>query len=286
VDQIKQDYVAVQLAEQYDIKLDDEDKKKVEEKIAEFKAKYGSEEEFNKVLKQACLTPELYQRLMEQSQLYQKVEDSLLKSGGKLATTKEDFKNIVQDTGKYSRVVHILIPYYSQVEIKDESVKSAYEGYSLYQKGNAKQAAFNELTEDEKNSVKEASKKVANEVLAKAKNGDDFDQLVKEYGWDPGMEATPTGYYVNQDTSFVKEFKDTCFKLQLNEISDLVESTSYGWFIIKRLPVDMDYVEKNIDSLIEDYDMPRINKLYNEMIEKMEVKKNDYIDKMKPDSLT
>ena len=286
VDQIKQDYVAVQLAEQYDIKLDDEDKKKVEEKIAEFKAKYGSEEEFNKVLKQACLTPELYQRLMEQSQLYQKVEDSLLKSGGKLATTKEDFKNIVQDTGKYSRVVHILIPYYSQVEIKDESIKSAYEGYSLYQKGNAKQAAFNELTEDEKNSVKEASKKVADEVLAKAKNGDDFDQLVKEYGWDPGMEATPTGYYVNQDTSFVQEFKDTCFKLQLNEISDLVESTSYGWFIIKRLPVDMDYVEKNIDSLIQDYDMPRINKLYNEMIEKMEVKKNDYIDKMKPDSLT
>lgn len=286
VDQIKQDYVAIQLAEQYDIKLDDQDIKEVDEKIEEFKAKYGSEEEFNKVLKQACLSPELYKKMMQQSKLYQKVEDALFKSGGKLATSKDDFKTIVQDTTKYSRVIHILIPYYCQAEITDETAKSAYESYSLYQKGNAKQDAYNALTDDEKNTVKEASKKLADEVLAKAKNGDDFEQLIKEYGWDPGMETSPTGYYVNQETSFVKEFKDTCFTLKVDEISDLVESTSYGWFIIKRLPVDMNYVENNIDSLIEDYDMPRINQLYNDMISKMEVTKNDYIDKMKPDSLT
>lgn len=286
LDQIKQDFVAFQLAEQYDIKLDEEDQKAIDDKINEFKLKYGSEEEFNEVLKSACLTPELYKKMMEHSQLYQKVENTLLVSGGKLATPKDEFKKIVQDPAKYSRVIHILIPYYCQAEIKDETVKTEYESYSLYQKGNAKQNAYNDLAEEDKEKVKEASKKLAEEVLAKAKNGDDFEQLMKEYGWDPGMESMPTGYYVNQDTSFVQEFKDTCFKLKENEISNLVESASYGWFIIKRLPVDMEYVEKNIDSLINDYDMPRINKLYTDMIEKMEVKKNDYLDKMKPDSLT
>lgn len=286
IEQIKQDFVAFQLAEEYGIELTDEDMKTIDKKIDEDKLKYATEEEFNKALKAACLNPELYRRMMEHAQLYQKVETELLVSGGKLATPADEFKKIVQDTEKYSRVVHILIPYYSQAEITDESVKKAYESYSLYKKGNAKQEAFNALSEDEKKKVKEASKKVADEVLAKAKAGDDFSMLIKEYGWDPGMEAEPTGYYVNQDTSFVEEFKDMCFKLKVDEISELVESDSYGWFIIKRLPVDMEYVEKNIDSLINDYDTPRINKLYMDIIEKMDVKEHEYISKMKPDSLT
>ena len=76
---------------------------------------------------------------------------------------------------------------------------------------------------------------------------------------------------LNKNTSFVQEFKDAAFKLKENEISGLVENNSYGWFIIKRLPVDMDYVDKNIENMIKEYDTPKISELYNERTEKMEV---------------
>ena len=65
-----------------------------------------------------------------------------------------------------------------------------------------------------------------------------------------------------------------------------MESTEYGWFIIKRLPVDMDYVEKNIDSLIVEYDSPAVSKLYSEIMEKMEVSYNDIYEKLTPQSIT
>lgn len=123
-------------------------------------------------------------------------------------------------------------------------------------------------------------------MLDKAKSGEDFDKLIKEYGWDPGMETYEQGYYMNRNSNFVDEFKNAGFKLKENEVSDLVESTEYGWFIIKRLPVDMDYVEKNIDSLIVEYDSPAVSKLYSEIMEKMEVSYNDIYEKLTPQSIT
>ena len=77
-----------------------------------------------------------------------------------------------------------------------------------------------------------------------------------------------------------------CIKLKENEISGLVENNSYGWFIIKRLPVDMDYVEKNIENMIKEYDTPKISELYNERTEKMKVVYDEIFDKITADSIT
>ncbi|MBR1384418.1 MAG: peptidylprolyl isomerase [Ruminococcus sp.] len=286
VSQLKQDLVSRHLAQENGIELDEEDMKKIESKIDEVKSTFETEEDFNEALKKACLTYDVYLEMQKLSALYDKVEAQLLTNGGKYSTSEEDFKKIVQDPEQYTRVIHILIPYYSQAEITDDSVAGEYESYTLYQKGNAKQEAYNALSEEEQEKVKEASKKVAEEVLEKVKNGEDFAKLVAEYGWDPGMESSPDGYYINQNTSFVEEFKTKSFELAENETSDLVENSSYGWFIIKRLPIDMEYVENNLETLISEYDTPQINQLFSDTINNMEVVTTEYYDKLTSDSIT
>lgn len=284
VKNIKNEFVAQDLAKENNITLTDDDKEDIDAQIKKVQSNYESEEDYKTALKQSYLTEDLYKKMLEYSKIYEKVDSTLFKNEGKYATKKDDFKKIVQDTDEYARVIHILIPYECQAEITDDT--DSYESASLSEKLTAKKNAYNALSEDEQAKAKESAKKLANDILKKAKNGDDFESLMEEYGWDPGMETSPDGYYINKDTSFVQEFKDAAFKLKENEISDLVENTSYGWFIIKRLPVDMDYVDENIDSLIEDYDTPKISQLYQEMVDKMDVTYTDIYKKITADSIT
>ena len=199
--------------------------------------------------------------------------------------TDEEIKKLVQDPEEFTRVVHILIPYECKTEITDSSVLDGYEDLDLSAKMSAKQSAFAALSEEDQEAKKAEAKKLAEEVLEKAKNGDDFATLIKEYGWDPGMEAQPDGYYVNKNTSFVEAFKKAAFELKENEISGLVEDEKYGWFIIKRLPVDMDYVEENMATIRDEYDTPRINQLYEATAKKMEIVYSDIYEKITIDSI-
>ena len=93
----------------------------------------------------------------------------------------------------------------------------------------------------------EEAEKLANEIFERAKKGEDFDALVKEYTDDsyPGVykmanfKAEPD---LDQGESsrakMVKEFGDVSFKLAVNEIGMAEfspERSKYGWHIIKRI---------------------------------------------------
>ena len=76
------------------------------------------------------------------------------------------------------------------------------------------------------------NEETAEEVLAKIAAGNDFDELVKEYGKDPGMERNKDGY-VFAKGEMVKEFEEAAFKLSEGEVSLPVKS-QFGYHIIKR----------------------------------------------------
>ena len=93
----------------------------------------------------------------------------------------------------------------------------------------------------------EINEKLAAEVFEKAKRGEDFEELVKQYTDDsfPGIysmsnfDAEP-----NMDqgevprSKMIKEFGDVSFKLPVNGIGMAEfspERSKYGWHIIKRL---------------------------------------------------
>ncbi len=286
ITQLKQEYVTVHLADENGIELTDEDYEEIDSTIEDVKANFSTEEEYLQQVKASYLTEDLFYKMVELSKLYEKVDETLFENGGKYATSEDDFKEIVQDTNEYARVVSIFIPYECQAEITDEDTLDSYNDMTVSEKYSAKQTAYNDLSDEEQETAKESAKALADEVLEKAQSGEDFFSLIDEYGWDGGMEDSTDGYYLNTNSSFISEYLDAAFALEENEISDLIESSSYGWFIIKRLPVDMDYVEENIDSLISDYDSPKINEVYNDVMDEMSVEYGEYYDKITADSIT
>ncbi|MCL2234883.1 MAG: peptidylprolyl isomerase [Defluviitaleaceae bacterium] len=81
----------------------------------------------------------------------------------------------------------------------------------------------------------------AEELLERARSGEDFSTLVATYGQDPGAVAQPDGYTFTPGT-MVSEFEDALVLLEIMEISDIVQ-TQFGFHIIKR-------VEPNPDNLM------------------------------------
>ena len=77
----------------------------------------------------------------------------------------------------------------------------------------------------------------AEEALAKAQAGEDFDALVETYGEDPGMTTEPyktEGYYVCEGlASYEQAFQDAAMALaNVGDYSELVKS-SYGYHIMQ-----------------------------------------------------
>jgi len=81
--------------------------------------------------------------------------------------------------------------------------------------------------------TKEEAKKLATEVMTKAKKGQDFAALAKEYSDEPGAKdrAGTLGKFTRQQ--MVKPFSDAAFALQPGDISPVVE-TDFGFHVIKR----------------------------------------------------
>ncbi len=80
-----------------------------------------------------------------------------------------------------------------------------------------------------------AKKAKAEDALNKVKSGANFINLANEISEDPGKEQSPEGYVFGEG-EMVAEFEDTVKALEINGVSDIVE-TSYGYHIIKRLPL-------------------------------------------------
>lgn len=97
---------------------------------------------------------------------------------------------------------------------------------------------------------KAAKKKQMEDILKQAKSGTDFAELAKKYSEDPGSKDKG-GEYTFPRGQMVKQFEDTAFSLNTNEISGIIE-TQFGYHIIKlneKIPakkVDFDKVKEGI----------------------------------------
>jgi parvulin-like peptidyl-prolyl isomerase len=80
---------------------------------------------------------------------------------------------------------------------------------------------------------KEEAKKLATDVLAKAKKGQDFAGLAKQYSDEPGAKDRAGNLGKFSKGRMVKPFADAAFALKPGELSGVVE-TDFGFHVIKR----------------------------------------------------
>jgi parvulin-like peptidyl-prolyl isomerase len=81
---------------------------------------------------------------------------------------------------------------------------------------------------------KDEAKKIAGQLLARAKGGADFAQLARDFSDDPTAKQRGGDLGSFQRQQMTPKFSDAAFALGVGQVSDVVE-TEFGFHIIKRL---------------------------------------------------
>lgn len=158
------------------------------------------------------LTKELLTTLNENSDLYDQLLEKRFGEDSGHAPTDAEVNAYLEETGQY-RVKHILL------STTDENRQPLEDEAVIAQK-----------------------KATADDLLAQLRAAEDpialFDDLMRQYSEDPGLESNPEGYTTSKG-EMVPVFEETSLALKVGEISEVVDS-GLGYHIILRLPMDPD----------------------------------------------
>lgn len=232
-------YCVELLAKDKNIELTADELAEVEENYNETKEAYENDESadydtFEDYLTAIYCNKDIYMKMISRRYLEEKVIKTLY---------EDDFRENLLP--QYNHCEHILFSTLNlQVETEEVPEDATDEEKAEIEARNA----------EVQSKAKEEVKAKAEEVLQQIKDGADFEEMLAEYNEDPGEtvneDGSVEGYYFKEGT-MVQEFEDAFFALGDNEVSDLVE-TSYGYHIIKRIPITDDdkYVNENIINLI------------------------------------
>ena len=180
------------LFEQRGLELTEEDDAAVQSQIDSYVAAYGSEEAFEQAVADAGMSMDFFK---ENLYAYQRIDKLTASMAGEEGCTDEDIWTAAQDD--FIRVKHILIK-----TIDDEGQTLDADGI---------EAAGNQATA----------------LVAQLDKGADFDELMAEYGEDPGMVSQPEGYVIDQAVSFDPAFLETAFSLEEGEYDLTLGSSGY-----------------------------------------------------------
>jgi parvulin-like peptidyl-prolyl isomerase len=88
------------------------------------------------------------------------------------------------------------------------------------------------MTQGKSESEKAEIYKKIKKIHSRAKNGEDFGMLAKNYSEDPGSKDKGGLYENFERGTMVKPFEDAAFSVPIGEISNIIE-TQYGYHILK-----------------------------------------------------
>lgn len=202
------------------IRLDSTEKQKIENTKQQVISGYGGENLYKQFLEINNITDDFIQLMCESTVYYEKIADKVKEEE---PVTEEEALNYFQTeknalTSEYRRAKHILI--------LTQDVKTG-EAFS----------------EEKQLSAKE----LADEIYVKAQNGEDFDGLMSKYSQDPGLATNPDGYTFSSG-EMVAEFEQAVDSVQVGEIT--MCKSSYGYHIIKRLPIEYEGIKSKIADAI------------------------------------
>jgi len=134
---------------------------------------------------------------------------------------------------RYLKIKKLLEP---RIEVTDDEIQSYFD---------ENKASFGTAEQVEASHILVADEKTAKEVKQKLDDGEDFADLAKEYSTDTATKENggELGYF--SSGQMVEEFEKAAFAMDVDEISDPVETTN-GWHIIK-VTGHKDAVEAKLD---------------------------------------
>src|SRR6266567_3717254 len=189
----------------------DEDKKKArtaaDKFVAGTKQQAGSDESFQRQLGAMNFTAEQFDAQVLERAICEEVVDRELRSHVNI--TDEQLKKFYDENGEQFerpetvRAAHILL-----------STRDALTGQ--------------ELSEE----TKKEKRQQIGKLLERAKNGEEFAALAREYSEDPGSKNAGGEYTFARGQFRNPEFENAAFALKTNEISGVI-TTAFGYHIIK-----------------------------------------------------
>ena len=99
-------------------------------------------------------------------------------------------------------------------------------------------------------------------------------QLIGSAVNDDHFLTTMNGYYFTRGEYF-KEYEDSVYALEIGKYSDVVTS-SEGFYVIQRLELEDDYINKNFEALKSQYQTSYVNSLIEDVKNEIEFVFNDY----------
>lgn len=123
----------------------------------------------------------------------------------------------------------------AEVNVSEDELRAAYDDEGARFATAEERRASHILIEVPPNAdaaTQAAAQKRADELYARARKGEDFAKLAREYSKDSGSAAKGGDLGFSPRGAFVKEFEDTLFAMKPGEISKPVK-TQYGFHIIK-----------------------------------------------------
>lgn len=232
------------------IELTDEEKNQVKQMRAQYAASGGGYKAYSKYLKENASDINFLDELFEANTYASKVQEQVEKEFEDKEATDEELKKFYEKN--YYCAKHILI-------------NKAEEG--------------EEANDDEKQ-----GEELAKDLLERAKNGEDFDAMMKEYSQDPGLESNPDGY-VFTDGQMVEEFENAVKDAKPGEF--VMCESSYGYHVILR--VELPDFEGEKETVSSSYSTKRVENRIEELLEEYKITSkvnDDVIDAMKADMLT
>src|SRR5438552_14250156 len=192
-------------------RANEEDKKKARTAADKFvestKRQAGSDESFQRQLGAMNFTPEQFDAQVLERAICEEVVDRELRSH--VSITDEQLKKFYDENGEQFdrpetvRAAHILL-----------STRDASTGQ--------------EMSEETKKEKRQQIEK----ILERAKKGEEFAALAREYSDDPGSKNAGGEYTFARGQFRNPEFESAAFALKTNEISGVV-TTAFGYHIIK-----------------------------------------------------
>lgn len=237
VDRLRENSALRRMAYEFDIELSKEEMTAIDEQIKASIDTYGGEDGYRAALSEYFMTGDVFRMTLELRQLEIRLREYLM---------DEFTGNILSDDRTVDEDIHNNFIHVRHILIRNE------DGDNI-----------------------EANLELARELRKRAVSGEDFDMLIKNYSEDPGYDFRH-GYYFTYG-EFLEQFEDAAYKLDIGEISEVVETVN-GFHIIQRLELDEDYIDTYFEELREVYKNRCFNDQQDELAEKLEIEYTDLFD--------